>query len=383
MLTMVPPRVLCWSLALLLSPLAATAQEGTQVGTQPATQQPVPPKPPVGETRLGGPAAVEAVPFLVRRYPQDRDVPVAVVANRPVTLGDLVDHLDAVHHPGFRQALGERPEVQRMLQSDLIAPWVRHYADILALKHFTQDQEVDPKKLEAAQSQRLKSSFQGHLEKYLTIRRDTGRPTDLTQKQINNLLARYQLDNGLACEMQGWLDLLEPGDSPRGPLHEFYLNNARAFGGTVTMAHILIPNRDQGTGILFDTAGMAKAEAQLADVRARLRSDGSNFDEVAKLCSADAKTAPQGGLLGSVHRFDDRLPAVLCRAAWRLRDGEVSDVVESQYGWHLVKRLDFQQHLFVLFTDDAIPSIQEVMQRSRQEDLLFAAREKAGVKLML
>lgn len=379
MLTKVPPRALSWSLALLLSPLAAVAQ----VGTQPGPQLPVPLKPPSGEAQIGGPAAGEAVPSLVRRYPQDRDVAVAVVANRPVTLGDLVDHLDAVHHPGFRQALGERPEVQRMLQSDLIAPWVRQYADILALKHFTKDQDIDPKKLEAAQSDRLKGGFQAYLEKYVAQRRDTGRPTELSQKQINSLLARYQLDNGLACEMQGWLDHLEPGDYPRGALHEFYQNNARAFGGTVTMAHILIPNRDQGTGILLDTAGMAKAEAQLADVRARLRSDGSNFDEVAKLCSADAKTAPLGGLLGSVHRFDDRLPAVLCRAAWRLRDGEVSDVVESQYGWHLVKRLDFQQHIFVLFTDDAIPSIQEVMRRARQEDLLFAAREKAAVKLML
>lgn len=376
--TKVLPRVLCWSLATLLPSLAFAQQVTVQ-------QEPVPAKPPAptaAPTAPAAPLATETSHALVRRYPQDRDVPVAIVADQPITLGDLVDHLDAVHHPGFREALTQ-PHVQRMLQSDLIAPWVRHYADLKALEHFMKDREVDQEKLKAAQSEQLKQSFQGYLDAEVARRREAGRPTEFNQKQINQMLARYQLDNGLAAELQGWLNYVEPGDYPRGPLQEFYQNNARAFGGTVTTAHILIQNRDPGTGILYDDAGLAKASTLLADVRARLRPDGSNFEEVAKLLSADSKTAEKGGLLGNVHRFDDRLPAVLCRAAWDLRDGEVSDVVESQYGWHLVKRLDFQQHVFILFTEDAIPSIQTVMHRARQEALLFGARAKAKVKLLL
>ena len=99
--------------------------------------------------------------------------------------------------------------------------------------------------------------------------------------------------------------------------------------------------------------------------------------------SDDTRTGKDGGRLEGVYRFDDRLPAALCRAAWTLRDGEVSDVVESQYGWHLVKRIEAIQNLWFLFTDDAIPTIKTIMRRARQEDLLFQAREKAGVRLLL
>lgn len=348
-------------------------------------QQPAAPPAPAGGAAAKAPAAQAQgeVPYVLRRYPQDKDVPVAMVGGRAIPLGEVIDHIDAVHYPGFAKAMAERPEIQRYLQSDLIAPWVRQYADLVALKAATQERNLDADKLKVAQSTQLKKAFEDFLANYLEQRKKAGRPTELTQQRTNSMLADFQLKNGIAAELQGMLDFLEPDDYTRGQLQEFYQNNARAFGGTVTLAHILIPNRDPGTGILLADAGLAKANAQLADVRARLRPDGSNFDEVAKLCSTDDKTAEKGGLLGDVHRFDDRLPGVLCRAAWAMRDGEVSDVVESQYGWHILKRLDYQQHIFILFTDDAIPSIRMVMRRARQEQLLFDAREKGQVKLLL
>ncbi|MBL8726461.1 MAG: peptidylprolyl isomerase [Planctomycetes bacterium] len=345
------------------------------------TQPPAPPAQPPAATQP--PAPPQDLGFVVRSYPKDRNQPIAVVADRPLTLGDLVDHLEARHHPRFREALETRPEVQRMLQSDLIAPWVRHFADLRALQHLTKDLNIDPKKLEDAQSAALKARFQSFLDQYIAQRREAGRPTDLSQQLVNRLLADFQLRNGLACELQGFLDLIEPDDYTRGQLQDFYRDNPRMFGGTVALAHILIHNRDPGTGILLDAPGLAKAAARLADVRARLRPDGSNFEEVAQLCSADAKTAAQGGLLGNVHRCDDRLPAVLCRAAWTMNDGQVSDVIESPYGWHLVKRLEFVQHILVLFTDDAIPTIREGMRRVRQEDWLFKARAQAKLELLL
>jgi parvulin-like peptidyl-prolyl isomerase len=335
------------------------------------------PAPPVAQE----PAA--ATPhFLVRRYPQDRDEAIAQVGDRMLTLGDLVDHIEAVHYPGFGEALTRRPEFQRFLVSDLIAPWVRQFADLQALQQTFGDR-LDADKVKQAQSTALQQAFQGWLDTYVADRRAHGRPTDLSQRDVNRLLTDFQLRRGIGIEMQGLLDQLEPGDYTRPQLQQFFNDNARAFGGRVTMAHILIQHRDGGTGILLADEGYARATARLADVRARLRPDGSNFEEVARGYSDDLRTAPNGGVLNGVHRFDDRLPAALCRAGWFLRDGEVSDVVESQYGWHLVKRLDFSQQIFILFTDDAIPDIRQVMIRSRQEDRLFEAREKAKVRLLL
>lgn len=358
------------ALSLLALPFAAAA-----------TGQETPAAPPAAPAAAQEPA-VATPHFVVRRYPQDRHEAIAQVGDRMLTLGDLVDHIDAVHYPGFGEALGQRPEFQRMLTSDLIAPWVRQFADLTALQQTFGD-GLDAAAVKKAQGDALQHSFQGWLDGYVADLKANGRPTDLGERRVNSLLTDFQLRQGLAIEMQGLLDLLEPGDYTRPQLQQFFNDNARAFGGRVTMAHILIQHRDGGTGILLADEGYARATARLADVRARLRPDGTNFEEVARGYSDDLRTAPNGGVLNGVHRFDDRLPAALCRAGWYLRDGEVSDVVETPYGWHLVKRIDFSQQMFILFTEDAIPSIRQVMIRSRQEDRLFRAREQTKLRLLL
>lgn len=321
--------------------------------------------------------------YIVRRYPRDKDAPIAIVGNRTLTLENLIDHLDQRHYPGFKQALEPRPEIQRMLESDLMAPWVRHFADLEALRQAIGEDGIDKKKLEEAQSAALKRNFQAWLDTYVKDRQQAGRPVQMTQDQINSHLARFQLHNGLAAELQGFLDWLEDGEYNRQQLHDFYQSNARIFGGQVTIAHILVQHRDAGTGILLREEGIGRANERIAAIKASLNPDGSNFEEVARAHSEDLRTAKNGGRLQGVHRYDDRLPAILCRTAWALKDGEVSDVVESQYGFHIIKRLEFTQHAFVLFTDDAIPTIKQVMQRARQEERLLQARAKIGVRLML
>jgi parvulin-like peptidyl-prolyl isomerase len=358
-------------LPLLLAPCRAQEQPPAE-----------PQQPPANAPSHLQPPVIKITPhFLVRRYPQDKDVAVAVVGSRTLTLGDLVAHLDQRHQPGFAARLEKAPELQRLLQSDLIAPWVRHFADLEALRQ-TFEQEIDAAKLDAAQSAALKTAFQGHLERLAEERHARGAP-ELTQDQVNRELDRFQLQNGLAQELQGMLDYLEPGKFNRVQLQNFFNANARAFGGQVTIAHILIQHRDAGTGILLDEAGTALANQRLADVRARLRPDGSNFEEVAQARSDDQRTARDGGLLRGLHRYDDRMPAALCRAAWNLRDGEISDVVETPYGWHILKRIEFAQQVFILFTDDAIPTIEKVMRRALQEERLFTARKQTSLRLLL
>lgn len=343
--------------------------------------------PPAGSA-AASPAAArpqgEQPHFRALHWPADKDAAIAVVGTRTLTLTDLVDHLDGRHHPGFKEALTVTPTVEAMLRSDLMAPWVRHFADLEAMKQVFADELKDAKKLEEVTSGVLKKNFQAYLDSYVQGLKEQGRPTELSQRRVNLLLADYQLRNGLANEIQGMLDYLEPDDWSRGQLQEFFNNNARAFGGQVTIEHILVQHRDAGTGLLLREEGIARANERIAQIKARLKPDGSNFEEIARLYSEDQKTAPEGGRLGGLHRYDDRMPAVLCRRAWELLDGQVSlEPVESQYGFHLVKRVDFNQQIFILFTDDAIPSIKIVMRRARQEDRMLGARAKAGLRLML
>ncbi|MCR9248656.1 MAG: peptidylprolyl isomerase [bacterium] len=369
-------------LPLLAQPLLAQGGAASPSSPQKQPQSPkAPPAAPEADTAAGT-ATDPAEPGPIKlKYPADREYVIAVVGERPVTLGELVDHIDERHHPGFAEALGKVPSVHRMLRSDLLAPWIRHYVDVKAFEFVTRNSEVDEKELEDAISARLKKDFEAWLARY--VERRPANAQKLSQKAVNRLLADYQLRYGLAAEVQGWLDYFEPGEYTRLQLRNFFNANARAFGGKVDISHILVQHRDAGTGILLNDAGRGKANAKLADIKRRLRPDGSNFEEIARQLSDDTRSAKRGGRLDGVRRFDDRLPATLCRAAWELEDGQISDVVESQYGWHLVLRRAFSQHIFVLFTDDAIPSIEIVMRRSRQENVLFDARQRAKVQLKL
>ena len=320
--------------------------------------------------------------FVVRRYPQDRDTAIAVVGSKTLTLGQLIDHIDARHYPNFKKRLA-RPEFQRYLQSDLIAPWVRQFADLEALRQNIGETLIDPVELEKAQSASLKSAFEDFLANDMENRRLRGRP-EPTQSRVNSMLTEFQLKRGLSCELQGMLDLLEPDSFTRRQLRNFFNANPRFMGGQVTIQHLLIQHRDSGTGILLNDAGIARANARIAEVKARLRPDGSNFPDLVRQYSDDTRTASTGGELQGVHRFDDRLPSMICQMAWSLKDGETTkDVIESQYGYHFIKRLSFNQPIFILFTDDAIPSIRIVMRRAMQERRLFGARKQTKLRLLM
>lgn len=327
--------------------------------------------------------ADEGPHHILHSYPKDKDAAIAVVGSKTLTLGDLIDHIDARHYPGFKKLLETQPTVQAYLKSDLIAPWVRQFADMEALRQVAGDTYADPVELEKAQSAVLKGRFEAYLATEVERRRARGYP-EISQARVNSLLAEFQLRAGLSSELQGLLNVMEKDTYTAKELRDFFNANPRFMGGQVTIQHLLIQHRDGGTGILLKDEGIARANARIAEIQARLRPDGSNFDELVRLYSDDTRTAKSGGELPHIHRFDDRLPATLCRAAWSLKDGQhTTEVIESQYGYHFIRRLSFNQNVFILFTNDTMESVRVVMQRARQERMLLGAREKTKLRLLL
>src|SRR6059058_239256 len=83
-----------------------------------------------------------------------------------------------------------------------------------------------------------------------------------------------------------------------------------------------------------DSAENARA-LQLAESRVVVLRGGANFAEVAKKYSADSASREQGGELGwfrrgpMVKQFED--------VAFRLRPGEISDPVETEFGYHIIQ----------------------------------------------
>ena len=97
------------------------------------------------------------------------------------------------------------------------------------------------------------------------------------------------------------------------------------------LAHILVRIPEQATPERIEAA-RGRAEKVVAEARA-----GTDFGRLAASYS-DAPDALQGGALG--WRAQDRLPDLFVGALRKMAPGEVSDVLRSPAGFHIVKMLE-------------------------------------------
>ncbi len=78
-----------------------------------------------------------------------------------------------------------------------------------------------------------------------------------------------------------------------------------------------------------------KAIAKLENIRKRIVEDGEDFAELAKTYSDDFASARVGGDLGWTKR--GKFVPAFEAAAYNLDEGEISDIVESPFGFHLIQ----------------------------------------------
>ncbi len=97
------------------------------------------------------------------------------------------------------------------------------------------------------------------------------------------------------------------------------------------LAHILVQVPEQATSAQIETRRKRALQA-LAELR-----KGSEFAQISAQFS-DAPDALQGGNLG--WRPSGRLPAIFLEALSALKPGEVTDILRSANGFHIVKLLD-------------------------------------------
>ena len=81
----------------------------------------------------------------------------------------------------------------------------------------------------------------------------------------------------------------------------------------------------------------SKAREELLELRKRIL-DGERFSTLARLYSDDPATSRDGGELGL--RSEKELDPAFADAAMRLQEGEVSSIVESAYGFHIIKLIN-------------------------------------------
>ena len=121
------------------------------------------------------------------------------------------------------------------------------------------------------------------------------------------------------------------------------------------LAHILVLVPEQATSAQID-ARRKRALQALAELR-----KGSEFAQISAQFS-DAPDALQGGNLG--WRPSGRLPAIFLEALSALKPGEVTDILRSANGFHIVKLLDKRGR-----------SSQPTIQQTRARHILVKAKE--------
>ncbi|WP_165855327.1 SurA N-terminal domain-containing protein [Marinobacter sp. JSM 1782161] len=147
-------------------------------------------------------------------------------------------------------------------------------------------------------------------------------------------------------------DLASQVDVSEDEVRDLYEQRKADLGGDEQRraSHILIEDGDD-------------AQAKLKEVQQKL-ADGEDFAKVAEEYSADTATATQGGDLGYSGKgvYDSAFE----QALFSLEDGEVSEPVETQFGYHIIKLTGVRE--------TQAPSFEDMKDKLRQE----VAREKAG-----
>ncbi len=104
---------------------------------------------------------------------------------------------------------------------------------------------------------------------------------------------------------------------------------------TIIAQHILVAYRSARRAPKGVTRSKADAKARAGEALAKIRS-GTAFEDAVSEYSDDAGSADRMGSVGKFHR--DQMDPAFSAAAFALRVGQVSDVVETPFGFHIIKR---------------------------------------------
>mgnify|MGYP006448970137 FL=1 len=100
----------------------------------------------------------------------------------------------------------------------------------------------------------------------------------------------------------------------------------------VTAAHILVMHEDSARS--SETRTKDEAKALIEDVKTKI-ADGEDFAELAGQVS-DCPSGSNGGSLGQFGR--GQMVKAFEDTAFALEAGETSDIIETEFGYHLIFR---------------------------------------------
>ena len=123
--------------------------------------------------------------------------------------------------------------------------------------------------------------------------------------------------------------------------------------------HILVENEDEAKAVAKRVKG------------------GEDFGKVAGEVSKDPGSGKEGGELGWFTK--DRMVPEFSEAAFKMKPGEISDPVKSQFGWHVIKLEETRTKPLPTF-DEVKDQVEQYLTRKAQNDLVVGLRAKGKVE---
>ncbi len=193
----------------------------------------------------------------------------------------------------------------------------------------------------------------------------------LTQANLSEAIIRTQLKQGMAIQQFIDTHIVQKATVSDQEMKAFYESSPGLFKQPeeVRASHILLkadPQADKSKG--------AEARKKLLTIKERLEK-GEDFAALAQEFSQGPSSA-KGGDLGYFRRGQMVQPFE--EAAFALRPGEVSDIVETGFGYHLIKVIEKKPETTIPFEDVKDRLQQYLKQQKVQEQVKLCIDELKG-----
>ncbi|MFQ5645306.1 MAG: SurA N-terminal domain-containing protein [bacterium] len=185
----------------------------------------------------------------------------------------------------------------------------------------------------------------------------------VTDRETGDYFSNHKTEFRIPEQRRGVTLLVDPAGLKVSPaterdIEEYYLLNKSDFQ---------VAEQVKASHILFKTADKEKVKAKAEEVLKKIR-QGKDFAEMAKKYSEDT-TAKDGGDLGYFQR--GVMVSEFDRAAFAMKKGEVSDLIKTSFGYHIIKVTDLvEAHIKSLEK-----SRKDIVSRLREERRLNKAEK--------
>ena len=126
---------------------------------------------------------------------------------------------------------------------------------------------------------------------------------------------------------------------------------------------------------------LVENEADAKSIAAKLKKGSAKFEKLAETSSRDAASKSRGGDLGwvAIGNIPNTFVKPFSESLLKLKKGQVSDPVQSQFGWHLIKLEDVRDIKFPPLTE-VKPQIAQKLQQQIVQKMIADLRAKTSVE---